>query len=348
MPAFRRMCAVVGALGLLVAAAAARAASRMVVHIEGHNRVFLDGALLVNNGTGRVVMNQLQPGVHRLEVHDERGTVLAQHQIDVPDNQELSLSIAANGGAQISAGQVKAAPEPRPPLPPSAGSPRTAAGVQRPVDAPAPDAPAGPAGASVAGGAAVAHNANDAPEMAQSFDLNEQDGAGSNTRAPAPTDDWQRVSTTATRIAGSGAGAALMPGVGGVVGGYVAPRVASGAANLVRNAEAGGLKDYQKQTFQQGRPLPPQAPTGAVVFSSTEPMLIFLDGFLIGHTGPERPVSKTRLEVGRHALELRDASGVHVRYRGVAVVEKGQTLTLAYGPGEAPHAVERSWNWSPR
>jgi hypothetical protein len=338
---------------LLLAATPASAASRVVVLIEGHNRVYLDGALLVNNGTGRVVMNQLAPGAHRVEVHSDKGAVLAEHTLQIPDGQEITVRIGLNGAAQSSAGTVRSAPPAgRPPLPPSAGP--AAVGLQAPPEPqPDPQADAPPAaGASVAGDAAVASNANDAPPMASSFDMNEADGAGSSTRAPDPSDDWRRVSGTASQIAGSGVGSALVPGVGGVVGGavggYVAPRVASGAANVVRNAEAGGLKDYQKQQFKQGRPLPPKTPTGAVVFSSTEPMLVFLDGFLIGHTSPERPLSKTRLEVGRHALEFRDSSGVQVLHRGVVIVEKDQTLTLAYGPGEPPHALERSWNWSPR
>lgn len=347
---------------LLLLGAAAQAGSRLVVLMTEGTRVYIDGVLVVNNGTGRAVLNQLPAGAHRVEVHSDKGALLATHSLQVQDGVEVQLRVAPDGGLSGEGAVVKAAPKAKATPPP--GGPGAQPGPQPgPQPTPHNNAPVGAsgeaprpgsAGKSVAQDAVVQSNANNQPETPGSFDLNEGEAGGASTGQSAASRDWSAATSTASRLAGSGVGAAVIPipgvgsAVGGAVGGVVAPRVVNGAANVVRNAEAGGLNDFRKGEFRQGRPMPPKAITGTLVFQGAEPMLVFLEGFLIGHTTPERPVSKTKLEIGRHALELRDPSGVNVLYRGVVVVEKDQTLTLAWGPGEPPHALERSWNWSPR
>jgi hypothetical protein len=343
---------------LMAVSAAAHAGSRLVVQMTEGTRVYIDGVLVVNNGTGRAVINQLPAGAHRVEVHSDKGALLGSHTLQVQDGVEVQLRVAPDGALSSDGAAVRAAPK-LPATPPPGGpgpQPAPQANPQNnaPVGASGESAPPRGAGQSVAQDAVVQSNANDQPETPGSFDLNEGSAGGASTGQSSASRDWSAATTTASRLAGSGVGAAVIPipgvgsAVGGAVGGVVAPRVVNGAANVVRNAEAGGLNDYRRAEFRQGRPVPPKAITGTLVFQGAEPMLVFLEGFLIGTTTPERPVSKTKLEIGRHALELRDPSGVNVLYRGVVVVEKDQTLTLAWGPGEPPHALERSWNWSPR
>jgi hypothetical protein len=155
---------------------------------------------------------------------------------------------------------------------------------------------------------------------------------------------WSQTVGTTGRVVGG----AVVPGVGGAMAGSVAPAVVYGAANVIRNSEAGGLKGGS--TFRQGRPIPKKADTGTVAFQcpSDDPIVVYLEGFVIAQVGPGSQKSKSRLEVGRHKLEFMDAETGQFIYRGVAEVEKDETITLEIGDAHPPRALDRTWAWSLR
>jgi len=272
------------------------------------------------------------------------GQELSRSTLQVPDGASVMVRVGATGALQVSGATAT-----------SAAAPPASGGVTH--AAPPPAAPAGggasdgggPAGASALG---AAQNADTlaAPETADSFDMNEGNGRSGAQPDDGPAgnyDGWSRTVGTTGRVVGG----AVVPGVGGAVVGTAAPAVAYGAANVVRNAESGGLGALSGSgTFRQGRPIPKKAITGHVAFvcPTGDPIVVYLEGFVIAVVGPNAQKAKTKLEIGRHKLEFMDADTGQYIYRGVVEIEKDETVTLEIGDAQPPKALDRTWAWSLR
>ncbi len=333
----RLACLVMGLVPLL-----AHAASRVQFELADPNvTVVVDQNQLIAVGPpNKRTANHLTPGPHQVVIL--RGaTELSRTRLDVPDGASVMVRVDAAGGLSVTGATASAS---------TAGGGKATGGV---THAPPPAAEASAEAPKGAGGSALtAAEQSDSlqPEATNSLDMNEGGGGGISGPDAGPAGDyssWSRTVGTAGRVAGG----VVAPGIGGSVVGTVAPAAAYGAASVVRNAEAGGLSALQGgSTFQQGRPIPKKADTGMVAFQcpSGDPIVVYLDGFVIAQVGPQAPKSKAKLEVGRHKLEFMDAETGQYIYRGVVQIEKDETITLEIGDAAPPRALDHAWDWSAR
>ena len=327
---------------------AAHAASRVVFELaDPAVDVVLDhGHVRPMGAPNRRTAHHVVAGRHTVIIQ-KGGQELSRSTLEVPDGASVVVRVDASGGLQVS-GATATADAP----------PRQTSGVTHAAPPSTPDTPgaAGAAGAPPKGAGASALGAATqadqlAPEpTADSFDMNEGGGRANAPADDGPAGDYESWSRTVGTV-GRAAGGVVMPGTGGVVAGAVAPAAAQGAVNLVRNAEAGGLSALSGgSTFRQGRPVPKKADTGYVVFEcpTGDNIVVYLEGFVVGQVGSGTQKSSAKLEVGRHKLEFMDADTGRFIYRGVAEVEKDETLTLEIGDAAPPKALDRTWAWSAR
>jgi len=335
----------------------AHAASRVVFELSdpGVDVVLDHGQVRPMGAPNRRTAHHVTAGSH-VVIIQRGGQELSRSALEIPDGASVVVRVDPAGGLQVSgatassdaprpqAGGVTHAAPPAEPPPSDAGAP--------PSDAAAPpsDASAPPKGAGASAlTAATQSDQLAADPTADSFDMNEGNGRAGVQADAGPAGDygsWSRSVGTAGRVVGG----VVAPGVGGAVG-TVAPAAAYGAASVVRNAESGGVSALQGgSTFRQGRPVPKKADTGYVVFEcpTGDNIVVYLEGFVVGQVGPGQQKSKTRLEVGRHKLEFMDADTGRFIYRGVAEVEKDETLTLEIGDAAPPKPTDRTWAWSAR
>ena len=96
--------------------------------------------------------------------------------------------------------------------------------------------------------------------------------------------------------------------------------------------------------------MPPKADTGMVAFTcpSQDPIVVYLEGFVIASVGPGTTKAKSKLEVGRHKLEFMDAQTGRYIYRGVVEIQKDETVTLEIADAHPPKALDHDWAWSLR
>jgi len=330
-----------------VFASVAHAASRVVFELaDPAVEVVLDhGPVRPMGAPNRRTAHHVTAGSH-VVIIQKGGQELSRSTLQVPDGASVVVRVDPAGQLQVSgatatsaapagqSGGISHAPPPPPPqadaAPPSDGAP-----------------PKG-AGASALSAATESDQLQPDP-TADSFDMNEGNGRANTYGDDGPAGDygsWSRTVGTAGRVVGG----VVAPGVGGAVG-TVAPAAAHGAANVVRNAESGGVSALSGgSTFRQGRPIPKKTDTGYVVFEcpTGDNIVVYLEGFVIAQVGPGAQKAKTKLEVGRHKLEFMDADTGQYIYRGVADVEKDQTLTLEIGDATPPKALDRTWAWSAR
>ena len=221
------------------------------------------------------------------------------------------------------------------------------------VDGAAPPAQAaavGPQTSPVAAAARRRPPADAQDPSASSFDMNEdgRTGPGAGARRSNPA----RGSYTAQRVAGNVArGAAVMAAPNAMSVAAVGGSVVSGAASMVRNAEAGGTRGWGTAPApRQGRPTPPDAEMGTITLVSIaeEPYTAYLEGFVIAEVGPGKPSQRVRLEVGRHLIELWDGDTNTVRWKGVAELTRDAKMTVEFSDAAAPASPDRSWAWSGR
>lgn len=316
MPSSRALAAL--ALAALAGAfgPAAHAASRLVIHLDTPAVVSVDGATLpLPAGSSRAVVNHIIPGPHAVEFRTPTGALEQSVVVDVPADTEVVGRYATGQGLVLtSGGSVRAG--------------TTAVAVS--------GAPAGPPPPA-------------APPPSTTFDANEGPAHGQRLptegRAGNPEGAAQTIGTVGRVVGGT-----VAPGATFVVG-TAAPAVARGAASLARNAEAGGLSALSGSgpTFRQGRPVPPKVDTGAVDLVSTDggAYLVFLEGFLLAELGPGRPKANVKLEVGRHLLEIWDASTMVPTWKGVVTIDKNVAVPIELGGGP-PRAPTRSWAWQAR
>ncbi len=308
----------VAALGLLLGGPA-HAAARLVVELADPVKVTVDGRPIVG-AAGRVVVNHITPGPHRIEFRAPDGRVAHEVQVMVGAEGEVRGRYSLGSGLTLTGELASAQAAPSGP-------------TTSPVVTAAPPPPD--------------------PTDTSSFDMNEGGrggvGAGDGDKDNGPDMAAYRAQRAAATI-GRGAVAVTAPTVAGTVA--VGAVAVGGAAQLARSADAGGFNALRSSgpSARQGRPTPPEADKGQVTFRSlaAEPYQIYLEGFLIAEVGPQRPEARVTLEVGRHLLELWDADTATLRWKGVAQVTKDQVLPLEFSDAAAPRATERAWNWSGR
>jgi hypothetical protein len=314
-------------IGLLTVTGLAHASSRLVLQLTEPAVVLLDGAPVNHAMAGnRVVQNGLNPGIHLLEFKDLQGKSLYSTRIELLDGGEMTARFSATGGLIITGGgQIAAA------------------------------APTAASGTAPSGDPAAAMDAREQRPPGEadtsSFDYN---GGGKGGAAPgaAPKyagnpDGFGKTVGTAARV-----GVGVAAPTAALVGGTVVPAAVHGTRNTLENAQAGGLDAFRGSSgFKQGRPTPPKAITSQVEFISTdnEPLLIFLEGFLIAQVGGKQGNKKSvTLEVGRHLIEVWDGETSKPIHKGVALVEQGVKLQIQVSEASPPIAPDRSWCWSPR
>lgn len=334
------------AVVLALVPASASAASRVVFQLaDASVDVVLDSAPVRPIGAPNSrTAHHVTAGTHTVIIQ-KAGSELSRSTLQVPDGASVMVQVSASGALQVSGATATSAA-----APPQAGGVTHAAPRPPPPDAAADAPPERPKGAGASAlGAAQSGDALAPEGEAGSFDMNEGDGRAGPQGEDGPAGDygtWSRTVGTAGRVVGG----AVVPGVGGAVG-TVAPAAAYGAASVVRNAEAGGVGALSGgSTFRQGRPIPKKADTGMVAFQcpSDDPIVVYLEGFVIAQVGPGSQKAKAKLEVGRHKLEFMDADTGKFIYRGVVDIEKDQTITLEIGDAHPPKATDRTWAWSPR
>lgn len=315
-PAFR----LIAALPLLLLPRVADAASRLVVHLGQPASVRVDGRTIPPNG-GQVTVNNIAPGPHDIEFQGLNGELVGSARIQVPANGDVQVHWEPGSPLRVTgaavAGPAPTAPSAEPPPPPS-------------------------------------EVASKPPEEGDttSFDENGE-GSAKGQRAPARSQyagNPQGLGTavgTAARVGGS----TLAPRATGLVG-FAAPAVVGTTANMVRNAEAGGVGAISGPgpRAYQGRPIPPAAKTGTVVLVNPpgDPTIVYLEGFVVAQLGPERTKQTVTLEVGRHLLEFWDAETVQPIYKGVVLIDEGASVVVEFSDASAPKATERAWAWQPR
>ncbi len=317
----------------------ASAASRVVFQLADPTvEVFLDqDAVRPMGPPDKRTANHVTPGAHTVLIQ-RNGQVLSRNNLQVPDGATVMVQVGTTGALQVSGATATSAA-----APPSSGGARPAA--------PPPSSSGKPGAGASALGAAERSDSLASEGTAGSFDMNEGDGhAGVQAEDGPAGGDFSTFSRTAG-TAGRVVGGAVMPGVGGAVVGSVAPAAAYGAASMVKNAESGGISALSGgSTFRQGRPIPKKADTGTVAFTcpTSDPIVVFLEGFVIAQVGPGSQKAKAKLEVGRHKLEFMDAETGQYIYRGVVQIDKDETVTLEIGDAQPPKALDRSWAWSLR
>lgn len=326
-------------LGLFVGLPA-HAASRVVFMLaDPQIQVVMDNAPLRPAGMPtKVTANHVSAGKHQVVV--QRGSQeLSRSTLEIPDGASVTVRVGPSGGLEVSG------------APPATGAaPAAAAAPAAPPPSAAAD-PAAPASGRSAGGSALgaATVVNPEDDMSHSLDMNEGNGRGGAREGDGLGGDYQtfaRATGATARVVGGVAAPRVTSGVGAA-----APAVAHGATNLVRNAEAGGIDALRgSSNFRQGRPIPPKADTGTVVFvaPTDDPTIVYLEGFVIAQVGNGRAQARTKLEVGRHLLEFMDADTGQVVYKGVLTVDKDETTTLEVTDATPPKATDRTWAWSLR
>jgi hypothetical protein len=132
----------------------------------------------------------------------------------------------------------------------------------------------------------------------------------------------------------------------------VANTVATTVGTALRTAEAGGIGAFRGggSTGRQGRPLPKDEPTGAVIFLNPmgHPTVVYLDGFVLASwEGGRRAEVQVQLEVGRHMLEIHDLQSHALLHKGELRIDEDFEVQLRLDAGAAPQALNRSWAWQP-
>lgn len=309
-------------VGLLVAVPS-RAASRLVVHLAQPVVVLLDDSTQTASGT-RVTVNHIAPGLHTVAFESSDGEVLGRVEIDVPPDAVV---------------EVRWAP----------GQPIVVQGDQ--AAEPAAGAPAAPA-AQVAGAAPPRASAPPAPGDSSSFDTNE--GTPGRQRSPSlgGTGSPEALGRVAGTAASAGVGAARRSVPGGGLGVAAVGGVARGAANLVRNAEAGGLDALRRGAGpdSQGRPIPPKAKIGNVeiVNPSGYPSAVYVDGFEVARFEGGTTRQVVRLEEGRHLLTFTDLRTLKPRYAGLVRITEGARVVVEFGAEAPPVPTAQGWAWESR
>jgi len=301
------------ALGALLWSSSASAATRFVLAMAEPANVYVDGQLVHAASAGPRLTTQLTAGKHLISLTDMAGAKLYTGTIDVPDNAEVKASYARGSGMSVAG---------------------TAATVQE-----------GEAGYAVAD-----EGDPDLSEVEDSFDMNEgtpNPQRSSEDRYAGDAQAWGNTVSTVGRVAGTATG------VGGPVVTTVAPAAISGAASVVRNAEAGGTSALGRSgsgsSWRQGRPIPPAAKTGTLTLEHTgeAPITIYVEGFEVANLeGASK--GKLTLEVGAHSVQIWHATNRAILYEGRVKIEEGVTVPVVFSETAAPRATDRAWLWSLR
>lgn len=319
-----------GLVGLgLVAGGASHAASRLVVHLAQPVVVLLDDSTQTASGT-RVTVNHIAPGPHTVAFESSAGEPLGRVEINVPPDAVVQVRWAPGQPVSVQG----SAPEPV--ASNDGGTPEAARSAAGPAPAvPPPRASAPPE-----------------PGDTSSFDANE--GVPGRQRSPSEggTGNPEALSRLTGAAARAGVGAARRTVPGGSLGMAAAGGVARGAANLVRNAEAGGLDALRRGGGRdtQGRPIPPKAKTGNVELVNDQgyPSAVYVDGFEVARfeAGTTRQV--VLLEEGRHVLTFADLTTLEPRYAGLVRITEGARVVVEFGADAPPTATAQGWAWEPR
>jgi len=297
--------------GLMVSGAV-EASSRLVVDVSDPVTIYVDGMAIQSAMPGQSVkVNHLESGSHAVVFRDQQGQIVDEEWLYVPEGIQILATF------DLAAGFVVTYPE----------------GGTSPPD--------------------EEERAAADDETENTFDKNEGDGtshATPTTEDSSTSDQWNAASREVRNIVGTTA-SVVAPGTTSVVNSVAAPVVRT-AASSIRNAEAGGVDALRGSgpTFQQGRPIPPQAKTGTVDFFNLlgEPAVIYLEGFTLAVFESGEKNAKVKLEIGRHTIEIWDGDTMRVRYKGVLQIDEGFTVQLAFSDGSPPEATNRSWSWSAR
>jgi len=335
----------VGLLALVTLPASGHAASRVVFRLaDPAAEVVIDQSPVRPMGAPNTrTAHHVTAGTHTVIIL-KGGQELSRSTLEIPDGASVMVQVDGGGGLQVSGASASSATPP-----PASG------GVTHAAPPPAEPPPSGegggtpPAAGASALGAAQQGDSLAGPE-ANSLDMNEGNGRSGGSIDPGPAGNYSQWSQT-VGTAGRVVGGVVAPGVGGAVVGTAVPAAAYGAASMVRNAESGGLSALSGgSTFQQGRPIPKKADTGMVAFQcpTGDPIVVYLEGFVIAQVGPGSQKSRAKLEVGRHKLEFMDAETGQYIYRGVVDIEKDETVTLELADTHPPKPLDRTWAWSAR
>ena len=335
----------VGLLGMGALPTIGQAASRVVFRLADPSaEVVIDQSPVRPMGAPNTrTAHHVTAGTHTVIIL-KGGQELSRSTLEIPDGASVMVQVDGGGGLQVSGASASSAT-----APPASGGVTHAA---PPPDASPPPSEGGgapPAAGASALGAAQQGDSLAGPE-ANSLEMNEGNGRSGDSIDPGPAGNygaWSQTVGTAGRVVGG----VVAPGVGGAVVGTAVPAAAYGAASMVRNAESGGLSALSGgSTFQQGRPIPKKADTGTVAFQcpTGDPIVVYLEGFVIAQVGPGSQKARVKLEVGRQKLEFMDAETGQYIYRGVVDVEKDETVTLELADAHPPKPLDRTWAWSAR
>ncbi|RME22517.1 MAG: hypothetical protein D6798_15630 [Deltaproteobacteria bacterium] len=303
-------------LWTLLLAGPGRAASRLVITVQGPYNVVLDQVPVTSAASlGRTTLS-VDPGRHQVQVRDAAGAVLYSATITVPDG--VSATGTWDGAAMtwVGAAETTAVTVP-------GDVPLKADG-----DEPPPE------------DVAALERAND-PDPANQL---------ASAHGQRAVDDHHpvggRIPGEVTDVVGDVATTTL--GVSSPTRDLVVG-AAAGAITMLDTAAAGGLGRRYSPDARQGNPNVPPPVLEEVRFHNEggRPMRIYVDGMWLDDFAEGETDKTFKLEVGSRRLQFADLQRQAVIYEGSLRVREDFVIELSFSPTSPPVATNANWAWAP-